>query len=366
MLKNLDYPPVNQGAVAGEPQPLSQALTLEGKTLERVQVARLTAAPPSAEQVAADAATGTLTLTPCKTPLFVNGLNPELVERIKTQLGDKLPYMEILPGLGSAGSAGANPNRLDLFPGLQPGAAIGAQLVAGDIDLTAIGTLTYIDENQILGFGHPFMQAGAVELPLTKARIVHTMKSIQRSFKMGEATGTVGKIDQDRAAAISGELGQMPRMIPFHLTVKDTDLGRTRRYDYSVVDYEAILPFLGLLPPIQGLTEVMDRQGPATIRSHFKILTEELEPVERTNLFYDQFSGVGFLELAQGLFLMTTQNIFQDIHLKEVFIDVEVTQNRQTTDIMRAEILPEGEHVHPPTAPAQTETVEPSEPPIQK
>lgn len=356
MLKNFAYPATNEGIVTGQPIPLAQAMELEGASLD---ASRIVWGPtPTAEQVAREAEAGVLALAPCKTPLFINGLNPELVERVKTELGPHYPWLEILPGPGPGmASAAAGNGQLDLFPGLVPGAAVGAQLVAGDIDFTAIGTLTTIDQGRVLAFGHPFLQAGAVELPLTKARIIHTMKSIQRSFKMGEATGMVGTINQDRAAAISGVLGQAPRMIPFQLTVKDTDLGRTRRYNYSVVDYEAILPFLGLLPPLQGLSEVMDRTGPATIRSHFRILTEELEPIERTNLFYDQFSGVGFLELVQGLFILTTQNIFEDVTVREVQIDVEVTQNRQTSDIIKAEIAGSAEHT-----PADTSTPVATEP----
>ncbi|MEY4532159.1 MAG: hypothetical protein RLZZ156_2882, partial [Deinococcota bacterium] len=38
---------------------------------------------------------------------------------------------------------------------LEPGAAIAAQLATGDISLGAIGTVTTIEKNQILAFGHP-------------------------------------------------------------------------------------------------------------------------------------------------------------------------------------------------------------------
>jgi len=351
MFKNFGYPTANEGLVTGNLTPLSNAITIDGQSLDTLYLAQGPAS--SVEDIAADADAGILTLTPCKTPLFVNGLNPALIERIQKELGPMFPYLEIMSGPGGTSAAAGYSSAtggaasVDLFPGLQPGAAVGAQLVAGDIDMTAIGTLTYIDQQNVLAFGHPFMQVGAIELPLTKARIVHTMKSIERSFKMGEAVSLVGTINQDRASGISGVLGQSPKMIPFHLTVRDTDLDRVRRYNYSVVDYESILPFLGMLPPIQGLSEVMDRQGPATISSHFRIITDKLEPIERTNLFYDQFSGVGFMELVQGLYLLTTQNIFEDVQIQEVIIDVEVTQNRQTSDIIKAEIVGSDGHTAP-------------------
>ena len=347
MLKNLDYPDDNAGEIGGAAVTISDVpIEIDGREFTRIALA--TDSNPTTEEIAADAAAGQLTLLPAKTPLFVNGLNPQLIEMLRTELGPMMPHIEIMAGPGAQfGGNGVDTTQLQLFHGLQPGAAVGAQLVAGDIDMTAIGTLTYIDENHVLAFGHPFLQVGAVELPLTKARIVHTMKSIQRSFKMGEATHRVGKLNQDRAAAVSGLLGQVPEMIPFHLKITDSDLGRVRRYDYEVIDYEEILPLLGLMPPIQGLSEVMDRQGSTTIKSTFKILTDELEPIERTNTFYDQFSGVGLFELFQSLYLMTSANIFEEVTIREVFIEVEVTQNRQTTDIMKAEIVNKDKHGHP-------------------
>ena len=35
-----------------------------------------------------------------------------------------------------------------------------ASLVTGDLKLGAIGTVTYVDGNQMLAFGHPFMSRG--------------------------------------------------------------------------------------------------------------------------------------------------------------------------------------------------------------
>lgn len=43
---------------------------------------------------------------------------------------------------------------------LQPGSAVGISLMRGDIQLGALGTVTWVgDDGEILAFGHPFSSA---------------------------------------------------------------------------------------------------------------------------------------------------------------------------------------------------------------
>ena len=37
---------------------------------------------------------------------------------------------------------------------IEPGAALGVQLVAGDLDISAVGTVTYCKGNKLVAFGH--------------------------------------------------------------------------------------------------------------------------------------------------------------------------------------------------------------------
>src|SRR5690606_33809010 len=54
-----------------------------------------------------------------------------------------------------AGGTG-NPNQ---GPGeFQLGGAIGVQLIRGDMSAAATGTVSYVDGNRVLGFGHPLFQ----------------------------------------------------------------------------------------------------------------------------------------------------------------------------------------------------------------
>jgi hypothetical protein len=283
-----------------------------------------------------------LVLTACKTPLFVNGLNPQLVEYVKKTLEPQLPFFEIMSGPGN-GMSGEGFGSIPVWEGpvqVEPGSAIGMQLVTGDIDLTAVGTLTYIDpddpEKKFLAFGHPFLQRGHLEAPITSAKIVFTLPALDRSFKMGEALEIIGASNQDRSVAVSGYLGKKPDLIDINLKVVDLDQDRTKIYKFGIIPVEEYVPLLAMMPIAQGMNQVIDRSGQATAKMNFTIKGEGLaEPVKRENVYFSTAGGTSVLmEPMEMLSLLTTSNIFREVKITAIDIDVELTENRQTLDIV--------------------------------
>ncbi len=100
-----------------------------------------------------------------------------------------------------------------------PGSAVSAQLVRGDLDISATCTVTYVDPKQLLACGHPILQAGPVSMPMTKAEVVATLASPLNAFKIVNTGDTIGAFTQDRDAAILGVLGVQAQMIPVHVTI---------------------------------------------------------------------------------------------------------------------------------------------------
>jgi hypothetical protein len=109
--------------------------------------------------------------------------------------------------------------------------------VSGDISMTGIGTVTWVgrgkDANAVLAFGHPMMMRGDASFPMTTAWIHTCMPSLNVSFKMGSALHTVGAIQQDRVAAISGRTGASADTIPVRLNFSIGD--RAREYNFSFI-----------------------------------------------------------------------------------------------------------------------------------
>ena len=81
----------------------------------------------------------------------------------------------------------------------------------GDIEVTAIGTVTAVDESGVfVAFGHPFLHRGDVRYFTTGAYVLGTIPSLSIPFKLAAPLAPVGTLTQDRAAAIAGHLGELP------------------------------------------------------------------------------------------------------------------------------------------------------------
>ena len=93
------------------------------------------------------------------------------------------------------------------LPDLQPGGAVGVSLVEGDLDLSATGTITHIDNGQVYAFGHPFYNLGPTQFPMKKAYVYSVFPSLYQSWKISAAGEAVGTIDQDRLYGIAEHLG---------------------------------------------------------------------------------------------------------------------------------------------------------------
>ena len=149
-------------------------------------------------------------LKPIETPLVFSGFSEDAVQKFAPQFASQgiVPVM----GVGSTSSV-KQPEPL------VPGSAVSAVLVSGDMNIAATCTVTYIDPSHLLACGHPLMQFGMVDLPMTKAQVLATLPSPLNAFKIVNATETVGSFVQDRHNGILGEFGKKAEMIPVTLTI---------------------------------------------------------------------------------------------------------------------------------------------------
>jgi hypothetical protein len=69
-------------------------------------------------------------------------------------------------------------------PTLLPGDAVSVALTTGDITLGGTGTVSRVDGDRVLAFGHPMMGLGNAQLPMCSADVVAILPSTYESFKM--------------------------------------------------------------------------------------------------------------------------------------------------------------------------------------
>jgi hypothetical protein len=168
-----------------------------------------------------------------ETPLVMSGFRPEAVRLWQKQTAGT-SLAEVAAG-GMGASSLESTGHPDYEPAaaaestMEPGSAVSAQLVRGDMEISATCTVTYIDlkQRQLLACGHPILQAGSVSLPMTSADVVATLASPLNAFKIINTGATIGAFTQDRDAAISGTLGARAHMIPMHVSIDGPGVKRT-------------------------------------------------------------------------------------------------------------------------------------------
>src|SRR5437868_14671974 len=188
-------------------------------------------------------------LKPIETPLAFSGFSQEAMERFAPQFA-KAGIVPVM-GVGSVSNA-KQPEPLE------PGSAVSAILVRGDMDIAATCSVTYMDAVHLLACGHPLMQFGSVNLPMTKAQVVATLASPLNAFKIVNATEPVGAFVQDRHTGIMGEFGKKPDMIPVTLNIRGGP--STKKFHYEVLNNAHLSP-LAMMATVFNALHGMNEYG---------------------------------------------------------------------------------------------------------
>ncbi len=206
-------------------------------------------------------------MKPIATPLIFGGFHQSVFHHYSSYFED----LGFLPLQG--GGSSHRENKTGPF---EPGAAVAAVLVSGDMDIAAIGTLTYRSGNKVLAFGHPFLMSGPVEIPMAKAEILHTISSSMASFKMSNTADTVGAILQDRLTGVEGQIGMKPRMIPIKVTA-NSDSGHSKDFHYEIIKHRNLSPTLLSLAISNSLVNTLFYSENISVFAKLNISIEKCE-----------------------------------------------------------------------------------------
>jgi hypothetical protein len=105
----------------------------------------------------------------------------------------------------------------------EDGGAIGVQLVRGDTSAMGLGTVTRVEGDRLVAFGHPMMQSGITALPTAVGKVLWFLASEQRSFKIGMAVKPLGALVADRQASIVVSHSATAPVIPVHLDIEGVE-----------------------------------------------------------------------------------------------------------------------------------------------
>jgi hypothetical protein len=214
------------------------------------------------------------------TPVFsLGGISPQAAAVMAPQFA-ALGLTTIALG-GNLGSSNAANLAASELPKLKPGGVVAAALAVGDITMAAGGTVSHVDGNRILAFGHPLMSLGASEVPMAEAEIVTILPSSLNSIKVSNTGRVIGSFSQDRLSGIYGEIGRMPNLVPVEISLP-ARLNR-QNLNFSVIQHEMLLPAIAAT----GLTQAVLGSNEAGLTRGFR-LTATVEYAGRAPVQFSQ------------------------------------------------------------------------------
>jgi hypothetical protein len=263
-------------------------------------------------------------LRPIATPVNLSGFSASSLETFADQFSS-LGFSPILGG-GSA----LNQDWSDAP--LEPGSTISAQLVRGDMEVAASGTVTHISGNQIYAFGHPFLSIGYTDIPLSKAAVLGVIPSLMNGQKISASTEPVGAIKQDRATGILGYSGEKAKLIPVELKLK-TSRNKTNEFNYEVVNDNFLTPFLISFSVHNSIISSERSLGGQTLQLKCKISLEGEPEVNFENNISDVSSSpaLAAVTAAAPVYFILNSG-FDDVVVEN--INVELSAVEQTRDAL--------------------------------
>lgn len=268
-------------------------------------------------------------MQPIEAPLVFSGFSEDAVRRFAPQFASA----GVIPVMGIGGvSDEKQPDPI------VPGSAVSAILVRGDMDIAATCTVTYIDATHLLACGHPILQYGGIDLPMTKATVLATLPSPLNAFKIVNATEPIGAFVQDRHTGILGRFDRTPEMIPVTLTVHGGL--RPKTFHYEVLKNAKLTPVAMMATVFNALQGVNEYGEETTYRMQGKIAVDGYSDVNLQNMFAPLDSNIptGFavaLNIGER-FGRIFDNPYVSPKIDGVQLDFDLVRDRRTARLENA------------------------------
>ena len=222
---------------------------------------------------------------------------------------------------------------------LQPGSPVGVAMSIGDFTFGSMGTVTAVDGNRVLAFGHSYTHRGNVNYFMTDADVISTIHGPTSGMKLGNVQGIIGRVNQDRQDGIGGILGQFPQTVPVIVTVHDKDTGREITYNTMVAYDEEVLAALAPVVVYSSINTTLDRQDASTASLQFSLRSSYGKDglISRRNMFYDDgdVAKVAVTEL-NDILAVILGNKEKEADMLDLKVDVTIDKGRKTATLVSA------------------------------
>jgi hypothetical protein len=275
---------------------------------------------------------------PAATPLLLGGFTGPVADALGERL-ERFGLMALQAGGGQqrqpAGGATAPAQFVD-------GGSIGVQLIRGDVSATGIGTVTHVNGQRLVAFGHPMMNAGEIGLPTCTARVLHVLASESRSFKIAEADQPYGVLIHDRQSAIVVHTDLDAAVIPVRLRIQGIEGAPRTEWNMEVASHRILTPMLVFAGITNALGATASDQTDVVFTATGRVALENHGVVELTDTGYIATGPNDDASIARlrmfSLMEAAYANPFEETRVTGVELDLNIRFARDWVEIHDAAV----------------------------
>lgn len=234
---------------------------------------------------------------PLAMPVSLSSASPAVLEQARTLFADS-GFKPVAATAGGGTPDSAPPPPADLTA--EPGSAIGIDFIRGDFQMAAIGTVTYLEPDRLVAFGHSMMSIGASDAPASLASIAVSIPSLSFPFKMGYTVKEIGALRQDRQFALGVTTEGRTRMLPVQFRVVNAVGKSDHTYHYEVMPERRMAAGLVSLCLAQSIAAASTLDGPMNLRVDYRIVLDNGRTLEQRHFVTGEgnvlFAGARRLE----------------------------------------------------------------------
>lgn len=212
-------------------------------------------------------------LAPALTPVSLGGLSDRSA-RFAAELLSPLGLETLQAGGGAGKPDPSAPLRY------VDGGAIGVQFVRGDVSSMGLGTVTRVEGDRLVAFGHPMQQAGVSALPTAVAKVHWILASQQRSFKIGEAVRPLGTLVNDLSSSIVVDQKVQAPTFPLVVNIEGVPGAPKKRWEMEITHDRFMSPSFVAVAMGNAIETTLSERRDTTWRAKTRIRVKNYGAVE--------------------------------------------------------------------------------------
>lgn len=269
-------------------------------------------------------------LRPISTPIVLNGFVPE-VHDIWASMLDQAGFTTAVGGMSNTGS-----NQTNGSMSLEPGDPVGVMLMRGDLTMAGTGTVTFVEDDRVYAFGHPFYNLGSAQFPMTSAKVTTLLPSLAISSRIAEIGEVLGTIDQDRTTGIYGSIGNEPTMIPVTVTLETPDSDATESFRFEIIDNELFTPLLTYTGVLNTLFSWTQEVGAGTYDITTVAQIRDQPAVSFQNMYTGSTAAISAALSTATPLTTLMSNLFESVSVESIDVAVTAYETQRIATLQRA------------------------------